>query len=86
MKNSLVLYQLLGAGRQVIGSFGSKIAAIKAMRNYNSKIVKGIDSPAFVSPGPDHWRSKHDRSVPVRPAECVWQVINGEPTLVRVPW
>lgn len=84
MSNNLSLYQVLGAGRSLVGTFGSKIAALKAMRKINSNLKKG-ESPVFVSPGPDHWRAKENRKVPKRGAEPVWTGEGDNRTLIYVP-
>lgn len=85
-KKSLSLYQVLGAGRVVIGTFGSKLAALNAMRKINAKLVRGVDTPVFVSPGPDHWRYNANRTVPQRGAEYSWIIVDGEPALLASPW
>lgn len=86
MTKSLDLYQVLSnVGRALVGTFGSKAAARNAMRKINASRKAG-EPPVFVSPGPDHWRYKTDRTVPLRGPEYRWEVVNGEPALVVVPW
>lgn len=87
IKKSLSLYQVLTLpNRVVVGTFGSKLAAVNAMRKTNKVLVKGIDSPVFVAPGPDHWRYATDRTVPARGAEYSWITVEGEPALLASPW
>lgn len=86
MTKSLALYQVLSnSGRALVGTFGSRLAALNAMRKINAKLAKGEPS-VFVSPGPDHWRYKTDRSVPMRGPDYRWESVNSEPSLVIVPW
>lgn len=80
MKN---LFRVMSA-TGLVGSFGSKFLALKAMRSYNRKLRPG-ERPVWITHGPDHWRAKENSRVPKRGAEPVWIKKDGELTLTYVP-
>lgn len=80
------LFRVYTAGRVLLGSFGSKFLALKAMRTYNAKLKPG-ERPAWVSYGPDHWRAKNEKAndIPKRGPEPVWERRGDDLSLVWVP-
>lgn len=83
-KGTKSLFRVMSAGNILVGSFGSKFLALKAMRNYNRKLRPG-ERPAWVTHGPDHWRAKENSKVPRRGAEPVWVPGEPFPTLTFIP-
>jgi hypothetical protein len=92
-KPVLSLFRVFGAGRVydevagrytpvVLGTFGKRHQAIAAMTAHNKKLAKG-ERPAWVGPGPDHWRSKENvnNDIPVRGNGYRWAHGAEEPRL-----
>lgn len=83
-KGPKALFRVMSAGNTLVGSFGSKFLALKAMRNYNRKLRPG-ERPVWITHGPDHWRAGTDTRIPKRGAEPVWEGSGDDRTLTFVP-
>lgn len=74
-KPVLSLYRVFAAGRVVLGTFGKRHQAVAAMTAHNKKLKQG-ERPAWVGPGPDHWREKpgniQANAIPQRGPDYRW--------------